>query len=417
MKEAIRESSEGEAQAAKGELTSTKPLEILSGVRIAAFTQFLMGPAAVQYLADLGADVTKVEVPAGAWERNFSGAETYPNGWSLFYLMTHRNQRAITLNLKTPSGLEAAERLVAKADVLIENFRPGVMDRLGLGYVRAREINPRIVYASASGYGSDNPHRYLPGQDLLVQAMTGLMASTGTSADPPVPTGAPVVDQHGATLLALGVMAALYHRDRTGEAQRVEVTMVQAALDLQLEPVVYWLNGGKLRRPDEALGSTFHPAPYGVYRTKDGYMVISIVPMKAVAEALGNPPTLQPFLDPSVAFEQRNDIYRALAPLLAAKSTAEYISILRDAGVWCAPVLDYESAFDEPVIQHVDAILEIDHPLAGKLRVLKNPIRFSAGEASVNRMPPALGQQTDEILSELGYSQEQIDELRASGVL
>src|SRR2546425_2536200 len=225
-------------------------LALLSDIRILSFTQGLLGPAAVQHLADMGASVIKIEPPGtGAFERSWAGADTFRNGVSVFFLLANRNQRSLTLNLKHAEGLAIARRLVERADVLVENFRPGVMDRLGLGYQDVRAINPRIIYASASGFGQQSPFRDLPGQDLIIQAMSGLAAATGRAGEPPTPVGAAVVDQHGASLLAMGILAALIQRGQAGEGQRVEVTMLEAAFDLQLEPLVYFMNGGKVQRP------------------------------------------------------------------------------------------------------------------------------------------------------------------------
>ena len=164
-------------------------------------------------------------------------------------MLSHRNVRSITLNLKQREAQEVARRLIASADVLVQNFRPGVVERFGLDYERVRSINPRLVYASVSGYGEESPDRALPGQDLLIQAMSGMMAATGRAGEPPTPAGAAIVDQHGAALLAMGILAALFHRERTGEGQKIEVTMIQAALDLQLEPVTYYLNGAHAGAP------------------------------------------------------------------------------------------------------------------------------------------------------------------------
>ena len=246
-------------------------LQLLSGVKILSFTQFLLGPVAVQYLADMGADVIKIEIPgSGAWERSWSGGQTFPGGVSAFMLLSHRNVRSVTLNLKDSQGQQIALRMAERCDVLVENFRPGVLERFGLGYELIRERNPRVVYASASGYGSDSPYRDLPGQDLLLQAISGLASITGRASEAPIASGTAIVDQHAAALLAMGILGALFHRERTGQGQRVEVTMLQAAFDLQLEPMTYYLNGGKVELPRERIGSTYHEAPYGLYQTKDG---------------------------------------------------------------------------------------------------------------------------------------------------
>jgi crotonobetainyl-CoA:carnitine CoA-transferase CaiB-like acyl-CoA transferase len=396
----------------------TEPLQILAGIRIISFTQFLLGPVAVQYLADLGADVIKVETPgSGAFERSWAGGDAFPQGVSAFFLLSHRNVRSTTLNLKSPEGQELARKLIGTADVVVENFRPDVMARFGLDYESVRAEKPGIVYASASGYGSDSPFRNLPGQDLLIQAMTGLASITGNANQAPVPVGAPVIDQHGASLLAMAILAALLHRERTGEGQRVEVNMVQAALDLQTEPLTYWLNGGKVDPPQERVGSAFHAAPYGVYETADGHLAVSLGTVTALRAALDGAPELAPFEDEAVALEQRDEIWRALNPLLRERTTAAWVEHLRERGVWCAPIHDYASVFEDPVVQHLSPLFEMEHPDAGTIRLLKHPVRYGSGTPEVRRTPPALGEHTDEVLAELGCSPETVADLRRDGVV
>lgn len=395
-----------------------KPLKILQDVKIVAFTQFLLGPAGVQYLADLGADVVKVEPPKrGAYERSWSGGGTFVNNVSAFFMLAHRNVRSLALDLKRPEGQEVARHAAAQADVVVSNFRPGVLDRLGLGYEDLRRLRPNIIYAVGSGYGSDSPYRDLPGQDLLLQAISGLAAATGRAGDPPIPAGAAVVDQHAAALLAMGILAALHHRQQTGEGQRVEVTMVQAALDLQLEPIVYHMNGGMVRRPEEPLGSSFHEAPYGVYPTADGYIALSLSPIARIAEALGDPESLRRYHDPLLKLTHREEIRRALAPLIAAQPTSEMVPLLRKHGVWCAPVNDYDAVLVDPVITHLDPFLEIDHPEAGKVSLLKHPVRYGAGEPVMDKAPPGIGAHTNAVLGELGYTDEEIEKFRSEGVI
>ena len=398
---------------------SKGPLRILSEIKILSFTQFLLGPAAVQYLSDIGAEVIKIEQPGtGAWERTWSGGDAFLNEVSVFYLLSHRNTRSIALDLKHPLGQAIARKLIAQADVLVQNFRPGVMEKLGLGYEDVKEINPSIIYASASGYGEDSPYRSLPGQDLLIQAISGLIAATGRAGEMPVPPGAAVVDQHGAALLAMGMLAALLHRQRTGEGQKIEIAMVRAALDLQMEPLVYYLNGGKVERPREALGSTYHPAPYGVYETKDsGYIVLSLSPIKAIRQALGGPEELAPYEDPKLALHKREEIRRALGPFISAMATREAIELLQSHGIWCAKVNDYEQALADPVVRFLDPVAEIDHPQAGKVRLLKHPVKYGVGEPEVRSVPPAVGENSEEILRELGLSAEEIAELHTNRVI
>jgi crotonobetainyl-CoA:carnitine CoA-transferase CaiB-like acyl-CoA transferase len=386
-----------------------KALQLLDGIRIVAFSQFLMGPATCQYLADMGADVIKVEQPGrGAWERSWAGADTFINGVSAFFLLGNRNLRSVALDLKSPAALLAARRLVDNADVVVENFRPGVMDRLGLGYEHVRQTNPGIVYASGSGYGSDGPYRLLPGQDLLIQALSGLGANTGTAEQGPTVAGAAVVDQHSASLLAMGILGCLVRRERTGEGQRVEVTLVQGALDLQTEPVVYHLNGTQLERPTAPLADTFHAVPYGFYATADGHLAISMAPVKAISEVLGNPEELRAFEDPALAYTHRNEIRMLLDPYFRERTTSEWVTRLRERDIWCAPVNDLTATFADEAVRFLDPVLEFDHPEAGVVRVLKHPVRYSSGEATLRRQPPSVGAHTAEILTELGFTPAEI---------
>lgn len=393
------------------------PLAVLTGVRVLSFTQFLLGPSGVQFLADLGADVVKIEPPGGRlWERNWSGANRFLNGVSVFFMSTHRNQRSLTLDLKRPAGLAVARRLVERADVLVQNFRPGVMARLGLDWESARALNPRLVYVSASGYGERHPHRDRPGQDLLMQALSGLASLSGRAGGPPVPVGTPVVDQHGATLLALGVLAALLERHRTGQGLHVEVSMVRAALDLQLEAVTYFLNGASTERSPSALASAFHPAPYGVYQTRDGWLALSMSPLAQLAEALPLP-ELARHAAVTWNFAEREEVARLLEPVLRARTTAEWLEQLVPRGVWAAPVLTHAEAFVDPAVRDADAVQEVDHPRAGRVRLLRFPLELSTGRAAVRRPPPGPGEHTDEILAEAGFTDDEIARLRADGAV
>jgi len=394
-----------------------KALAMLQGVRILSFTQFLLGPAGVQYLADLGADVVKIEPPGGKlFERTWSGCDLFLNGVSAFYLCAHRNQRSLTLNLKHPEGLAVARRLMAGADVLVQNFRPGVIARLGLGYDTVSALNPRLIYVSASGYGEASTYRDRPGQDLLIQAMSGLASISGRAGEPPTAVGAPVVDQHGAALLAMAVLAALFERTRTGQGQKVEIRMLRAALDLQQEVITYYLNGGEMRKSPTSLASMIHPGPYGIYETKDGYLALSMSTLPVLQEAL-QLPDLAPLAGESYNHPAREQVARILEPVLRRRTTAEWVEYLVPRGVWAAPVLDHEGTFSDPAVREAGVVEEVDHPVAGRVRLLRSPLVFSSGQATFRRHAPMPGEHTGEILKELGYPEGEVYRLREQGVV
>jgi crotonobetainyl-CoA:carnitine CoA-transferase CaiB-like acyl-CoA transferase len=392
-------------------------LTILQGIRILSFTQFLLGPAGVQYLADMGADVIKIEPPGGkVFERIWSGCDLFLNGVSAFFLCAHRNQRSLTLDLKQPAGQAVAKRLVAGADVLVQNFRPGVMGRLGLSYEETSALNPRLIYVSASGYGEASPYRDRPGQDLLIQAMSGLASISGRAGEPPTAVGAPVVDQHGAALLAMGVLAALFDRERTGRGQKLEVTMVRAALDLQLEVVNYHLNGARMHKSPTSLASMIHPGPYGIYETKDGYLALSMSPLPVLQEAL-QLPELAPLATERFNHPAREQIARILEPVIRTRTTAEWVEYLVPRGIWAAPVLDYDGVFADPAVRDADVVEEVEHPTAGRVRLLRFPLEFSSGRSEVGRIPPLPGEHTEEILREVGYAETEVRRMEEQGII
>jgi crotonobetainyl-CoA:carnitine CoA-transferase CaiB-like acyl-CoA transferase len=389
----------------------------LTGVRVISLTHFLQGPSGVQFLADLGADVMKIEPPGrGPYERSWSGAETFLNGESVFFLLAHRNQRSVTVNLKTDEGKEVLWRLIRTADVLVENYRPGVLDRLGFDCDAVSRTNPRIIYCACSGYGPDGPYHTRPGQDLLLQAEFGLAAITGGADAPPTPAGTALVDQHGAALLAIGVLAALRGRDHTGKGCRVDVSLLAAALDLQVEPLTYYLNGGRLQpRSRSGLVTTFHPAPYGIYPTSDGWIAVSLSPIARLAELTGSA-ALAGFRDEE-RYARREEISAALGDVLRTRTTRDWVEILRSADLWCAPVNTYAEVVVDPQVQWNRTFLEVDHPRAGRVRLLAHPIRYDGEPPPVVRRPPLLGEDTDEVLRELGYASADIERLRGDGVV
>lgn len=389
---------------------------MLKGIKVVSFTHYLQGPSAVQMLADVGADVIKVEPPKGAFERHWAGHDAFLNGVSVFFLLANRNQRSIALDLRSEEGKAIALKLVGEADVLVENYRPGVLDKLGFGYEAMKTLNPRLVYCSCTGYGSDGPYVQRPGQDLLLQAMSGLTMLSGDGESAPVAVGSAIVDQHAAILAAFGVTVALLARQHSGLGRRVESNLLNAALDLQIEPFNYYLNKGELwSRTSPAMGSRFHPAPYGIYRTADGWIAISLSEMEPLSRACAEP-SLKDYSKRDQAYK-RDEINAKVADLLRGKSTDQWFAIFTEHGIWHAPVNDYAQVEQDPQVQWNRGIVEFDYPRVGKVRLLNHPLRYDGEVPSLRRPPPLHGEHSREILAELGYGAEAIDALLQQSVV
>jgi crotonobetainyl-CoA:carnitine CoA-transferase CaiB-like acyl-CoA transferase len=367
-------------------------------------------------LADAGADVIKIEPPGGAFERGWSGFDAFKEGVSIFFLLGNRNQRSLSLDLRNEKAKEVVLRLVREADVLVENYRPGVLDRLGFGYDDMKAVNPRLVYCSCSGYGSSGPYLKRPGQDMLLQAMSGMTMLSGGGDAPPTPVGSAIVDQHAAALAAFGVVSALLARQQTGHGMLVESNLLNAALDLQIEPFTYYLNKGPLwERTNPPLGSRFHPAPYGIYRSADGWIAISLTPTAQMAAALDYPP-LAAFNDPKDPMRRRDEIHRLVYDRVQTRTTAEWMDIFDAHNIWYAPVNDYEQVETDPQVAHNKMIVTVEHPEAGEVRLLAHPVRYDGEAPPLRRAPPRQGEHTREILAELGYPANEIEALSESGV-
>jgi crotonobetainyl-CoA:carnitine CoA-transferase CaiB-like acyl-CoA transferase len=388
---------------------------LLDGMRVVSFCHFLQGPAAAQYLADMGAEVVKIEPPGGGYERKWSGGDAFVDGVSAFFLCAHRNQRTIAIDLKHPRGREVVDRMIAAADVVMENFRVGVIDRLGFGYERVRSLRPDIIYASASGYGPTGPMVDKPGQDLLVQAYSGLVAVTG--AERPTPVGLAAVDQHGGALLALGIVAAYVKKLRTGRGTRVDCSLLNAGIDLQTEPLTSYLTMGAERsilKRQENLVSWFHQAPYGVYPVADGWIAFSINDPVKLARALGSA-ELEALAGVD-RYAERDAYAAAVARAVAGRRLAELAPALDAEAIWWQRVQDYDDLRVDPQVRENGCFLEV-RVRSGTAVLVAHPNRYDGQVPGVRHLAFAIGQHGREILAELGYPAAEIEALGASGAV
>lgn len=389
----------------------------LDGITVLSFNHFLSGPAAAQFLGDIGADVIAVEPLTGAFQRNWAVGNRFVDDTSVNHMTTGRNKRSIAVDLKSPEGLAAVRRLIAKADVVMENFRPGTLDKLGLSEAAMREVNPRLIYAATTGYGGDGPYRDRPGQDVLLQAMSGLAAHTGSMESGPVAIGSVPIDHHAAALTVAGILAALFERERTGKGKRIEVNMLQAALDLQGESITAWMNGAERAGPrgQAGMANWFSPAPYGIYAVQGGHVMISMSKPADLALALDRP-ELGGFTEKD-GFDRRAEISTVVADGMAALTVDQALERLTAAGVWHEPVRDYDSLRDNPQARHLGVFIDTRARDGSPMTLLAHPIRYDGASPDLRLHPQPLGGQTREILAEAGFAEDEIDALLAGGAV
>jgi crotonobetainyl-CoA:carnitine CoA-transferase CaiB-like acyl-CoA transferase len=362
-------------------------------------------------LGDMGAEIIKIEPPKGDWMRHWSMANLYLEGEGASFLSFNRNKRSIALDLKNPAGKEVALRLIGAADVVIENFRPGVMERLGLGYETLAEKFPRLVYCASSGWGQTGPYVTRPGQDLLVQAMAGVGYLNGNADGPPQGVAVGIADFTAGFHIVYGVLAALYARERTGKGQRVDVSLLNSILNLHIQELTLFLNGAGLPvRSNSDIPGAYLGAPYGFYQTADGYIAIAMNPVNKLAALVGVPGYED--RSESQIMEGRDEVRADFQKGFIKKTTQEWLDILLAEDIWCAPVNDYEAVAKDPQIAENEMIVEWEHPKAGKVKAVGIPVKFSNTPGEITRHAPLLGEHTVEILKQYGgYGDEEVDSL------
>jgi crotonobetainyl-CoA:carnitine CoA-transferase CaiB-like acyl-CoA transferase len=390
----------------------------LKGIRVLSFNHFLMGPVGVQSLADCGADVIAVEPLEGAFQRKWGGVDSRQvDGQTMLLLTGNRNKRSLALNLKDPRAIEIIMKLLPTIDVITENFRPGVMDKLGLGYEALKARKPDIIYAAGSGFGQDGPYVNRPGQDLIIQAMSGLAAITGTREGGPRAVGVSAVDHHGALLYANGILTALFNRERTGEGCRVDVNLLSAALDLQQESLICFLNGNceaDVRQTGHVAGWYFS-APYGIYATADGSVALSLSPLELFYQILDVPADEQ--IPASRAFDQQAEVAELLARRLVLKPMAHWQPIFDQHKIWYSQVNDYRQVVDDPQVKHLQSFTTIPGATGAPITLINHPVRYNGAAPQVRMPPQLLGAQTADILREAGYGDDAIETMLADGVI
>ena len=390
---------------------------MLGKMRVLSFSHFVQGPAASQYLADLGADVIKVEPLTGAFERNHAGGRVFVEGLSASYLAVNRNKKSIAVDLKNPRAKEVLYKIIQTCDVVTENYRGGVLDRLGFGYEAVKAAKPDIIYASASGWGSKGPMADKPGQDLLVQARCGLVAVTSNLEDAPVVPGVPIVDQHGAALLAMGIMGAYIKKLATGRGTRVESNLLNAGLDLQVESMAIYFSGNKTPKDfvrHHQLASWFLDAPYGVYKLADCHAVISLGgDIEQFTTAIGNKDLIALGTDRMVT---RDEFTRILAKELLNWTYADLDRALSPHALWYERVQNYDEIKADPQVIQNECLMEIPVK-GGTATVLAHPVRYDGTAPGLRRMPVDLGADTRAVLRDAGFADDAIADLVSNKVV
>ena len=405
------------AEAAKNAIaTHPGPLR---GMRVLELAQIMAGPTCGMLLADMGADVVKVEkLPGGDDSRSYS--EPRVNGESAPFMMLNRNKRGIAIDLKKPAGRDVLLRMVRSADVLIENYRRGTLEKLELGYDVLSKTNPGLIYCAISGYGRDGPFGDKGGFDLIAQGFAGLMAITGEPGGPPVKTGPPVADINAGILAAVGILAAYAHKQKTGKGQVVDTSLMEAALQQTYwHAAIYFATGVS---PGPTGSAHLLTAPYQAFAASDGWLNIggaNQANWERIAVVLGHPEWCDDprFISNSARMQNLGALTEAMRPILATRTRTEWIAAFDAAGVPAGPVHSIGEALEHPQTRARRMVVDVDHPQAGRTHALGCPVHFSATPTRVDRAAPLLGQHTRDVLREYGYSKGEIDLLISRGLL
>ncbi|HEV9035355.1 MAG TPA: CoA transferase [Puia sp.] len=383
-------------------------MNLLKDILVVDFSQFLSGPSAGLRLADMGARVIKVERPGtGDICRQLYVSDTRIEGESTIFHAINRNKQSYAADLKKGEDLEKIKKLIQKADVVLHNFRPGVMERIGLDYSTVRSIKPDIIYGEVSGYGNEGPWKDLPGQDLLVQALSGLTWLSNDRNARPTPMGVSVVDILAGTYLTQGILAALYRRGVNGSGGLVQVSMMEAVLDFQFEVLTCHYNDGRQlpQRSQVSNGNAYIPAPYGIYKTREGYLSLAMGDIPILARLLECPP-LENYTDKAEWFDRRDEIKAILTRHLLNRTADEWLSILQPADIWCARVMDYHELMQQLGYKVLNMELKVKTSNGLSIRTTRCPIRVDGQMAASEKGAPLLGEHNALIDEQFGLGAE-----------
>jgi crotonobetainyl-CoA:carnitine CoA-transferase CaiB-like acyl-CoA transferase len=394
------------------------PISALEGIRVLELTQIMAGPLCCMLLADLGAEVIKIENPRGG-DDSRRMAPPYYNGESAAFVAVNRNKYGIALDIRTPQGSELLWRLIETADVLVENFRPGTMDRLGFGYEQVHAKQPRLVYCSVSGFGHTGPYAERGGFDLVAQAMSGALSITGSPTEP-AKIGVPMSDLNAGLFASHAILAALLARARTGEGQYIDTSLFEAALAYTIwESNEYWATG----TPPQRLGTAHRlAAPYQVFATANGWIAIGAANQRnweRLVHALDRSDLLHNslFATNSERMAHLPALVETLTETLKTRTTEEWLPLLEQSGVPCGPVLTLDQVYQHPQVKARQMDIEIEHPIAGRTHAIGFPVKYSATPPHIYRPAPILGQHTFQVLETLGITREQCRQLETAGIL
>lgn len=400
------------------EVEEPKP-RALEGMVVLDATQIMAGPFCALLLADMGADVIKVEHPDGGDDTRRMGPP-FIAGESAAFLAMNRNKRSVALNLKAEDGKDLFRRLARRADVLVENFRPGTMERLGLGYEALREVNPGMIYCSISGFGQTGPYRLRGGFDLVAQGMSGLISCTGHPGGPATKVGVPISDLNAGIYAAYGILGAYIHRLRTGRGQRIDTSLLEGAIAYTFwESAIFFATG----KNPEPMGSAHRlNAPYQVFRTKDSSLSLGAANQSTwerLCQAIGRPDLVADprFRENAARIERYQELATILEEVFQQDTTANWLSRLEQAGVPAGPIYNLAQVYEDPHVRAREMVVELEHPVAGPIRHIGIPVKLSDSPGRITRPAPTLGQHTDDVLEWLGLDTPAITRLRESGVV